>query len=318
MKRRIVQFIALLFTNSYFVAIPRATFYQGALKGVCVPVLNCYACPLAWGSCPIGALQHFVIIRQFPFYVLGILGLIGVFVGRFPCGWFCPFGWFQEIVYKLKLPKFSAPNWLRHMKYVVLVVVCGLIAWWTYEPWFCKICPAGTLEGGLPWLLWQARGSEGAEGMNFLTWLFGLKVLSLAALVLLMGMMRRPFCRFVCPLGALLGLTNKFSLLQMDTHLDDCAIAYALGSDFENCASCMYCSKDCPMGLKVPEEIGSVDCIRCMNCTSYGSVYWTMNLGQGGRGTDRGRAEAAAARGAAREAAIATETAEKPEALDSS
>jgi succinate dehydrogenase/fumarate reductase-like Fe-S protein len=154
--------------------------------------------------------------------------------------------------------------------------------------------------------------------MNFLTWLFGLKVVSLAALVLLMGMMRRPFCRFICPLGALLGLTNKFSLLQMDTHLDDCAIAYALGSDFENCASCMYCSKDCPMGLKVPEEIGSVDCIRCMNCTSYGSVYWTMNLGHGGRGTDRGRAEAAAARGAAREAAIATETAEKPEALDSS
>ncbi|MCK4409383.1 MAG: 4Fe-4S binding protein, partial [Candidatus Eisenbacteria sp.] len=267
MKRRIVQFTALLFTNSYFAAISRAGFYQGALKGVCVPVLNCYACPLAWGSCPIGALQHFIIVRQFPFYVLGILGLIGVFVGRFPCGWLCPFGWFQEIVYKLKLPKFSAPNWLRHMKYVVLVVVCGLIAWWTYEPWFCKICPAGTLEGGLPWLLWQARGSDGAEGMSFLTWVFGLKVVILAALVLLMGMMRRPFCRFICPLGALLGLSNKFSLLQMDTHLDDCAIAYAMGSDFKNCASCMHCSKDCPMGLKVPEEIGSVDCIRCMNCT---------------------------------------------------
>ncbi|MCK4510399.1 4Fe-4S binding protein, partial [bacterium] len=180
MKRRIVQFIALITTNSYFVSIPRASFYQGSLKGVCVPVLNCYACPLAWGSCPIGALQHFIIVREFPFYVLGILGLIGVFVGRFPCGWLCPFGWFQDMVYKLKLPKFSAPNWLRHMKYVVLVVVCGLIAWWTYEPWFCKICPVGTLEGGLPWLLWQARGSDGAEGMNFLTWVFGLKVVILA------------------------------------------------------------------------------------------------------------------------------------------
>ena len=143
MNRRIVQSIALFFTNSYFASIQSASFYQGALKGVCVPVLNCYACPLAWGSCPIGALQHFVIVRQFPFYVLGILGVIGVFVGRFPCGWLCPFGWLQEIVYKLKLPKFSAPNWLRHMKYVVLIVVCGLIAWWTYEPWFCKICPAG-------------------------------------------------------------------------------------------------------------------------------------------------------------------------------
>ena len=154
--------------------------------------------------------------------------------------------------------------------------------------------------------------------MQFFTRVFALKVVLLAALVLLMGMMKRPFCRFVCPLGALFGLSNKFSLLQMDTHLDDCAIAFAKGSEFKNCASCNYCSADCPMGLKVPEEIGSVDCIRCMNCTSYGSVYWKMNLGQGGRGTARGRAEAAAARGAIREAAIAAEKATKPERPDTS
>ncbi len=304
MKRRIVQAISLLLTNSYFASIQAGSFYQGTLKGVCVPVLNCYACPLAWGSCPIGALQHFVIVRQFPFYLLGVLGFIGAFVGRFPCGWFCPFGWLQELLYKIRGPKFSAPNWLRHMKYVVLVVVCGLVAWWTYEPWFCKVCPAGTFEAGLPWVIWKLRGSPYSEGMNFLTPVFGLKVFLLAGVMALMVMMRRPFCRFVCPLGALLGLTNKFSLLQMDTHLDDCAIAYAKGSDFKNCASCYYCSANCPMGLKVPEEIGSVDCIRCMNCTSYGSVYWRMSLGQGGRGTARGRAEEAAARGAAMEAAI--------------
>jgi len=318
LKRRIVQFFSFLLTNSYFASIPRASFYQGNLKGVCVPVLNCYSCPGAWGSCPIGALQHFIIVRQFPFYVLGILGLVGVFVGRWPCGWLCPFGWFQELVYKLKLPKFSAPNWLRHMKYVVLVVVCGLIAWWTWEPWFCKICPAGTLGAGLPWFAWQLRGSEYAEGMQFFTKIFALKVVLLAALVFLMGMMRRPFCRFVCPLGALLGLSNKFSLLQMDTHLDDCAIAFAKGSDFKNCASCNYCSADCPMDLKVPEEIGSVDCIRCMNCTSFGSVYWKVTLGQGGRGTARGRAEAAAARGAIYEAAIEDVTAKEPEVPDTS
>ena len=41
MIRRIVQSIALLVTNSYFAAIPKASFYQGNLKGVCVPVLNC-------------------------------------------------------------------------------------------------------------------------------------------------------------------------------------------------------------------------------------------------------------------------------------
>jgi len=280
LNRRIAQFISTLVTNSYFAAIPYASFYQGPLKGVCVPVLNCYACPMAWGSCPIGALQHFVIIRQFPFYVLGLIGLVGVFIGRFPCGWMCPFGWLQDIVNKLPLPKFSAPNWLRHLKYVFLVGVVLIVAYVTMDSWFCKLCPAGTLEGGLPWLLWKARGSDGAMGMRFATTFFTVKVVGLGVLVLLMGMMRRPFCRFVCPLGALFGLTNKFSFLQLEVDLDSCAIAFARGSEFENCASCRYCSEHCPMDLKVPEEIGSVDCIRCMNCTSYGSVRWRMHLGR--------------------------------------
>jgi polyferredoxin len=278
LRRRLVQLIALLSTNSYFPALWAGSFYQGPLKGVCVPVLNCYACPLAWGSCPIGALQHFIIVRALPFYILGVLGLVGLFVGRWPCGWLCPFGLVQDVLYKIKLPKFSAPDWLRHLKFAFLIVLVGIIAWVTYEPWFCKICPAGTLEAGLPWVWFKARGSEFAEGMNFLTWLFGWKVVILAATVAFSAMMRRPFCRFVCPLGALLGLANKFSVLKLGSDLDSCAIAYAKGSDFENCAKCRYCSEHCPMHLKVPEQIDSVDCIRCMECTSYGSVFWAMRL----------------------------------------
>jgi len=282
-RRRIVQLISLLATNSYFAAIARASFYQGPIKGFCVPVLNCYACPLAWGSCPIGALQHFVIIRAFPFYILGVLGAIGLFVGRWPCGWLCPFGWLQEVVYKLKLPKLSPPDWLRHLKFVFLVVLVGVVPWVTCEPWFCKICPAGTLEAGLPWLWWKVRGSEFAEGMDFGTWMFSWKIVILAGLLLLMGMVKRPFCRFVCPLGAILGLMNKISLLRLEVDLDSCAIACALGSDFENCATCMHCSRHCPMGLKVPEQVGSVDCIRCMNCTRYGSPVWRMGFGGSSR-----------------------------------
>ena len=278
MRRRIVQLISLAVTNSYLAAIPRATFYQGSLKGACVPVLNCYACPLAWGTCPIGALQHFVIIRGFPFYIVGVLGLVGAVVGRWPCGWLCPFGFFQELVHKLRVPKFSPPDWLRHLKFVFLFGVAGVLVWFTFEPWFCKLCPAGTLEAGLPWLAWKARGAEGAFGMEFATRIFTLKVVILVALVALMAMVRRPFCRFVCPLGALLGLTNKVSLLKLDTDLDSCAIAYAQGSDHENCATCTHCSRFCPMGLKVPEQTGSVDCIRCMNCTSYGSPKWRFGF----------------------------------------
>jgi ferredoxin-type protein NapH len=270
--------VSLLATNTYFASISAASFYQGPLKGVCVPVLNCYACPLAWGSCPIGALQHFLIVRAFPFYLVGVLGSIGLVVGRWPCGWLCPFGWLQEMLYKIPLPKLSAPNWLRHLKFVFLVGVAGVVAWFTLEPWFCKVCPAGTLEAGLPWLGWHARGSEFAQGMNFVTWIFTFKVVILVALVAIVAMIRRAFCRFVCPLGAILGLTNKVSLLQLDADLDSCAVAYAMGSDYKNCATCKHCSKHCPMGLKVPEEIGSIDCIRCMICTSYGSPKWRFGF----------------------------------------
>ncbi len=285
MRRRIVQFIALIATNSYVKSIPTASFYQGNLKGVCVPVLNCYACPLAWGSCPIGTLQHFIIVRALPFYLIGVLGVIGIFVGRWPCGWLCPFGWLQELLHKIPSPKFTAPDWLRHAKYVFLFLVVGLVAWLTYEPWFCKMCPAGTLEAGLPWLWWHARGSVFADGMNFTTGTFGLKMVLLGAFVVFAIMMRRPFCRFVCPLGAFLGAMNKVSLLQLDYDLSGCRIASARGSNIENCVTCKHCSRDCPMDLKVPEQRGSVDCIRCMNCTRDGSVLWRFRLGPARNGT---------------------------------
>jgi len=277
-KRRIVQFIGLLATNSYFAALPKMSFYQGTLKGVCVPVLNCYACPMAWGSCPVGTLQHFLIVRAFPFYLLGTLGAIGLFIGRWPCGWLCPFGWLQDIVNKVKLRNIKLPDWVRHMKFVVLVGLVGVVAWVTFEPWFCKICPAGTFGAGLPWLFFHSRGSVWSEGMDFTTGMFTFKVIFLAVCLLAMMVIKRPFCRFLCPLGALFGLTNKFSLLQLNVDLDSCAIAYAKGSDFTNCATCNHCSRHCPMDLKVPEQIGSVDCIRCMNCTSYGSPNWSFRF----------------------------------------
>lgn len=278
MKRRIVQLIGFLATNSYFAGIPRMSFYQGTLKGVCVPVLNCYACPMAWGSCPIGTLQHFLIVRAFPFYVLGTIGAIGLFIGRWPCGWLCPFGWLQDIVNKVKVRNLKLPDWVRHTKFVVLIVVVGIIAWVTMEPWFCKICPAGTLGAGLPWLVFKSQGSGWAEGMDFTTWMFKLKIVVLLGFLVFMMYVKRPFCRFLCPLGALFGLTNKISLLQLNVNLDSCAIAYAKGSDFTNCATCNHCSRHCPMDLKVPEQIDSVDCIRCMNCTSYGSPEWSFRF----------------------------------------
>ena len=82
--------------------------WQGPSKQVCVPGLNCYSCPGALGACPIGSLQSFMsgAVLRFPFYVLGLMILFGLILGRRICGWLCPFGLVQELLYKIPTPKF--------------------------------------------------------------------------------------------------------------------------------------------------------------------------------------------------------------------
>ncbi len=82
---------------------------QGNLKKFCVPGLNCYSCPAASGACPVGALQAVSGSSKFTisFYVTGFLMMLGVLLGRFVCGFLCPFGWFQELLHKIPSRKFS-------------------------------------------------------------------------------------------------------------------------------------------------------------------------------------------------------------------
>ena len=109
----------------------KGALYQGAGKYVCVPGLNCYSCPGAAGACPIGAFQAVVGSSKFRFsyYITGILILIGVLLGRFICGFLCPFGWFQELLHKIPSPKVSTKKLkpLRYVKYVVLLVMVVLL-----------------------------------------------------------------------------------------------------------------------------------------------------------------------------------------------
>ena len=101
--RHAVQAAWALLTNSYLAGFARGTLYKGRLKGLCVPGLNCYSCPGAVGSCPIGALQSVLGSRKFGFsyYVVGFLVLVGALTGRFVCGWLCPFGLIQELLHRI-------------------------------------------------------------------------------------------------------------------------------------------------------------------------------------------------------------------------
>ena len=243
--RRVVQVTGFFTANNYF----HKGIYQGELKSFCFPGLNCYACPLARFACPIGSFQHFIAIRQFPYYILGFIGLVGVASGRFICGFLCPFGFFQELLYKIRTHKIKLHKIFSYLKYLVLVGVAVVVVYITEETWFCKICPAGTLEGGIPQLILDAplRALVG--------WLFYMKYTILLLIVTFAILIKRPFCRALCPLGAMLGLLNKVTQLQLKV-------------DKEKCNECGICYKICPMEIKIYESPRHFDCIKCFSCKS--------------------------------------------------
>ena len=193
--RRTIQLGFTCFLNGYAAGFLKGKIFTGKTKAFCVPVLNCYSCPGALGACPIGAMQT-VLGKQhgkIPFYVLGILMLFGVVCGRLLCGFVCPFGFIQDLLYKLPGRKVRVPQKadkpLRWVKYLVLAVFVVLLPAFAQDahgiviPWFCKyICPAGTLEGGIPLLLSDARLRALAGGL--FNWKVGLLISILAAGVL--------------------------------------------------------------------------------------------------------------------------------------
>jgi ferredoxin-type protein NapH len=262
-QRAVVQIVSALTLNSYFM--------RHFTKGLPCPALNCYACPAAAFACPIGSIQHFIGRKRFPLYVLGVVGLVGALVGRASCGWFCPFGWFQELMYRLPVPKLRLPNRFNWTRYFVLAALVVAIPFITREPWFCKLCPAGTLEAGIPMALLSAdiRALIGA--------LYWIKLGILGVMLPWMSITRRPFCRWICPLGALWSPFNPVS-------------SFHLHVDQDICIQCDRCQEACPTDIRVYENPASDACIRCLqcipvcpvDCISVTSPGWPIETGRTG------------------------------------
>ena len=260
--QRKVQLLAAILFNGYAAGFLKGRIFTGGSKAFCVPVLNCYSCPGALGACPIGSLQAVLGGRKsgFPFYVLGTLMLFGVVLGRTACGLLCPFGLVQDLLHKIPVRKVRIPKRIdrpaRYVKYgILLTLVILLPAFAPTEtgiapPYFCQyICPAGTLGGGIPLLLTNPSLRQAAGA------LFQWKALVLAAVVIASAVIHRPFCKYLCPLGAFYALFNRFSFYQM--HLDK-----------GKCVGCGKCERSCPMDVEVTKNINSPECIRCGKCRS--------------------------------------------------
>lgn len=257
-KRNFIQMFATLLTNIHLPNFLEGTLYSGKVKQVCVPGLNCYSCPAATGACPIGAFQAVAGSSKFSFsyYVTGILIFFGIMLGRFICGFLCPFGWFQDLLHKIPTKKLGTKKLkaLRYIKYGILAIAVALLpillanSAGIGSPYFCKyICPQGILEGGIPLSLADSS-IRGALGALF-TWKLGI----LASIIILSMLFYRPFCKWLCPLGALYALFNKISLLSYNI-------------DRHKCVSCGKCSKTCKMDVDITKSASHAECIRCGEC----------------------------------------------------
>ena len=239
--RHTIQALWALLTNSHISGFVTGKIYTGKLKNACVPGLNCYSCPGAAGACPIGSLQAVVGSWNFKFayYVIGFLIFVGAILGRLVCGFLCPFGLIQDLLNKIPFPKkirtFKWDKVLRKLKYVIFLVFVILLPLFLTDimgqgaPYFCKlICPAGTLEGGLPLVLLN-KAMRGAIG-----WLYIWKNTILIVTIILSIIIYRPFCKYICPLGAFYSIFNKVSI-------------YRYSVDMDKCIRCGKCAKACQM-----------------------------------------------------------------------
>ena len=256
--RYLIGILATFLSNIHILNFAKGSINQSKTKSFCVPGLNCYSCPAATGACPIGAFQAVVGSHEynFSYYVTGTLILFSITLARSVCGFLCPFGWFQELLYKVPTKKISTKKKrkLTYVKYVILAVFVVILPMFVVDelglsiPFFCKyICPAGVLEGAIPLAIVSTTIREA------LGFLFSWKMTILMLVILISVLVYRPFCKWICPLGALYSLFNKISLVRLSVEKDRCIL-------------CGKCEQVCKMDVVVTENANDGECIRCGKC----------------------------------------------------
>lgn len=264
--RRITQVAFLGILNPYFLSA----------KSVCMPVLNCWACPASAFACPIGAIGQFFAQGIFPFLVIGIILLAGAFIGRMFCGWMCPFGFIQDMLHKIPSKKFHVPQAFTYVKYLVLLIMVIAIPLFfgveiipgkivPQDFFFCRLCPAASLEATIP-LSFIPPSPMGTTTPNeltpiyqitepnpFIAFLISPRIWALILLLISFVFISRFFCRVFCPQGAMLALLNRLSIYKMDVNKD-------------KCTKCKLCRKVCPTDQSIYVTSNTADCIRCLEC----------------------------------------------------
>ena len=178
------------------------------------------------------------------FYILGGVVLMTLLLRRAFCGYVCPVGtvseWFARAAARLGLRRRNVPEtadrMLSLLKYPLLVV----ILFFTYRT------AELVLRGYDPCYALISR-----HGKDITLWAY---IISAAILIVSLVVMM-PFCRWLCPLAAVLNPFSRFGLARV--HRDQDA-----------CVGCSECASSCPMGIPVDrvQAVTHARCLACLEC----------------------------------------------------
>jgi polyferredoxin len=262
MKLQIKRLISqIFFFFSANLGFKIGSWFNGK-TGFCYPFFYCHGCPTAVAGCPLGVIEHGIYDRSFAWklvlYPLLFIGLVGVLAGRAVCGWACPIGFLQrgtgKIARKLKryplvkkIGHHKIERYLRYTKYVVLVVLVFMTTYWVAFM-FTNICPVGFLTGTIPILILH-------PGEYIPNTFFNASLVIFILFFILIFTIERGWCRYFCPVGALLAPFNKISILHVSVNKN-------------KCSCCDVCSDVCPMGIDVSNMHRDPECILCGKCVN--------------------------------------------------
>jgi len=257
--RHIVQLLAFLFANGKIFGLGSTVLI--------VPYLHSTQSPFSTVFAAYDSLEFSFARGLFPLLVIGIILLTATSVGRLFCGWACPVGMIQDFLSYLPMKKQklhqSTLSSIKDLKWVVLgftlltTIVVGIRSVGEIEETgsvadspFSILSPSSTLFSFIPWMfLWKENVMSTVGIMGWLKMAF--LVLTLAPSLYV----PRFFCRFVCPLGALLEPFSKYKLLRI----------VRTGKATKEQINGLL-GEVCPMGVTVQDESPIIDHPNCINC----------------------------------------------------
>jgi len=182
------------------------------------------------------------------FILMWLVLLLTIVFGPVFCGWVCPLGSVQEFIgkigtklFKKKYNRFipaGIDTYLRYLRYVVLglvlyeTAVVGTLVFADYDPYFALF---NAWSGEVAWTA------------------FAILAITLAGALFV----ERPFCKYACPYGAVLGIFNTFKIVKLSRNTN-------------TCTDCKRCDRVCPMNITPADDknVRNHQCITCLECTS--------------------------------------------------